>query len=173
MNQRNNIVDSNTLSTLEFHTKLSKEERKRHINWFNKQNIEFQIMIFDEQKNQFFKLRNEYADKKILALASFLLAIKYFYDKEKLLKLKNKSQTLSEFGNISKIERIKLKKEKPKQKLQMLLSIHSVILQLHSDGYSLRDMKQLLQSKYRKYISHTYLSQYINEYILKKDENYV
>ena len=102
-------------------------------------------------------------------MASFLLAIKHFYDKEQLLKSKNRSQTLNELGGIAKIERIKLKKEKPKQKLQMLLSIHSVILALHNDGYSLRDIKQHLQSKYRKTISHTYLSQYINEYIIKKD----
>ena len=169
MEQKNNIVDSETLSSLEFHTKLSKEQRKTLINWFNKQNIEFQILIFDEQKNQFFKLKNEGIDKKLLSLASYLLAIKHFYDKEQLLKSKNKSQTLSELGGIAKLERIKLKKEKPKQKLQMLLSIHSVILALHNDGYSLRDIKQHLQSKYRKTISHTYLSQYINEYIIKKD----
>ena len=114
--KKNNIVDSETLSSLEFHTKLSKEQ---------------------------------------------------------FLKLKNKSQTLSELGVIAKIERIKLKKEKPKQKLQMLLSIYSVILALHNDEYSLRDIKQHLQSKYKKTISHTYLSKYINEYIIKKDVNHV
>ena len=115
MEQKNNIVDSEIISGLEFHTKLSKEQRKTLINWFNKQNIEFQILIFDEQKNQFFKLKNEGIDKKLLSLASFLLAIKHFYDKEQLLKSKNKSQTLSELGGIAKLERIKLKKEKPKQ----------------------------------------------------------
>ena len=75
MEQKNNIVDSGILSSFEFHTKLSKEQRKTLINWFNKQNIEFQILIFDEQKNQFFKLKNEGIDKKLLSLASFLLAI--------------------------------------------------------------------------------------------------
>jgi len=86
MEQKNNIVDSEILSSLEFHTKLSKEQQKTLINWFNKQNIEFQILIFDEQKNQFFKLKNEGIDKKLLSLASYLLAIKHFYDKEQLLK---------------------------------------------------------------------------------------
>ena len=171
MEQKNNIVDSETLSSLEFHTKLSKEQRKTLINWFNKQNIEFQILIFDEQKNQFFKLKNEGIDKKLLSLVSFLLAIKHFFDKEQLLKSKNKSQTLSELGGIAKIERIKLKKEKPKQKLQMLLNLHSVILKLNEDGFSLRDIKQHLETKYRKTISHTYLSKYVNEYINTKKEN--
>ena len=166
---KNNQVNPEMISSLELHTKLSIEQRKKIINWFNKQNVEFQILVFEEQRNQFFKLKNEGAPKDILSLASYLLSIKYFYDKEQLLKSKNKSQTLSEFGSIAKLERIKLKKEKPKQKLQMLLSIHSVILALHNDGYSLRDIKQHLQSKYRKTISHTYLSQYINEHIIKKD----
>ena len=85
MNQRNNIVDSNTLSTLEFHTKLSKEERKRHINWFNKQNIEFQIMIFDEQKNQFFKLTIAH---KLFKLTCFnLTLLKHFNSVFNLFKI--------------------------------------------------------------------------------------
>ena len=171
MEQKNNIVDSETLFSLEFHTKLSKEQRRTLINWFNRQNIEFQILIFDEQKNQFFKLKNEGIDKKLLSLVSFLLAIKHFYDKEQLLKSKNKNQTLDELGTINKIERIKLKKEKPKQKLQMLLNLHSVILKLNEDGFSLRDIKQHLETKYRKTISHTYLSKYINKYINTRKEN--
>ena len=169
MEQKNNMVDNGTLSSLEFHTKLSKEQRKTLINWFNKQNIEFQILIFDEQKNQFFKLKNEGIDKKLLSLASFLLAIKHFYDKEQLLKSKNRSQTLSELGGIAKIERIKLKKEKPKQKLQMLLSIHSVILALHNDGYSSRNIEKILLKKYKKEVSHSYINSYIQKYVAKKE----
>ena len=128
--KKNNIVNSEILSNLELHTKLSKEQRKSLINWFNKQNIEFQILIFDEQKNQYFKLKNEVINKNLLSLASFLLAIKYFYNKEQLLKSKNKSETLNELGNLSKIEKIKLKKERTKYKLQVLLTLHSVILTL-------------------------------------------
>ena len=173
MKGKNNQVSPEMITSLEFCTKLSKEQRKTRINWFKNQNIEFQIIIFEEQKNQFFKLKNEGTIKEILSLASFLLAIEHFYNKEQLLRSKNKSQSLNELGNIGKIEKVKLKKEKPKQKLQMLLSIHSVILALHNDGYSLRDIKQHLQSKYRKTISHTYLSQYINEHIIKKDEKNV
>jgi superfamily II DNA/RNA helicase len=41
--EKNNIVNSEILSNLELHTKLSKEQRKSLINWFNKQNIEFLI----------------------------------------------------------------------------------------------------------------------------------
>ncbi len=45
MEQKNNIVDSGTLSSLEFHTKLSKEQRRTLINWFNKQNIELMKVL--------------------------------------------------------------------------------------------------------------------------------
>ena len=122
MKGKNNQVSPEMITSLEFHTKLSKDQRKSRINWFNKQNIEFQILIFEEQKNQFFKLKNEGTIKEILSLASFLLAIEHFYKKEQLLRSKNKSQTLNELGNIGKIEKVKLKKEKTKQKLQQLLS---------------------------------------------------
>ena len=172
MKTKNNQINPEIISSLEFHTKLSKEQRKTLINWFNKQNIEFQILIFDEQRNQFFKLKNEGANKNILSLASYLLAIKQFYDEAQLLKSKNKSQSLNEIENINKIDKIKLKKEKTKEKFQTLLSMHSVILQLYNDGYSTRDMEKHLQSKYRKKISHTYFSKYINQFI-KKDSEYV
>ena len=169
MEQKNNIVDSGTLSSLEFHAKLSKEKRKTLINWFNKQNIEFQILIFDEQKNQFFKLKNEGAHKNILSLASFLSAIKNFYDKEQLLKLKNKCQTLNEIESITKIEKIKLKKERPKQKLQLLLSMDSIIADLHNDGYSSREIEKIFFKKYRKKISHSYINSYIKLYVTNKE----
>ena len=169
MKGKNNQVSPEMITSLEFHTKLSKDQRKSRINWFNKQNIEFQILIFEEQKNQFFKLKNEGTIKEILSLASFLLAIEHFYNKEQLLRSKNKSQTLNELGNIGKIEKVKLKKEKTKQKLQLLLSMHSVIVELYSDGYSSREISKILLKRYKKEISHAYVNNYINEYIIDKE----
>lgn len=173
MKPKNNQVNPEIISSLEFSTKLSQEQRKTIINWFNKQNIEFQILIFDEQKNQFFKLKNDGTDKKLLSLASFLLAIGHFYDKEQLLKSKNKNQTLRELETVTKIERVKLKKEKPKQKLQLLLSMHSVIEQLHCDGHSSREIEKILLKKYKKKVSHSYINFYIKEYVRNKDNSNV
>lgn len=173
MKGKNNQVNPEMITSLEFHTKLSKEQRKSRINWFKNQNVEFQILIFEEQKNQYFKLKNEGANKNILSLASYLLAIKHFHDKEQLLKSKNKSQTLNELGNIAKVEMIKLKKEKPKQKLQLLLSMHSIIEQLHCDGYSTREIGSILLKKYRKKISHSYVNSYIKNYISNKENSNV
>lgn len=173
MNPKNNQVNPEIITSLELNTKLSLDQRKRLINWFSKQNTEFQIMIFEEQRNKFFMLKNEGADKNILSLASFLLGIKNFFDKEQLVRSKNKSQSLNELGNIGKIERVKLKKEKPKQKLQLLLSMHSVVEQLHNDGYSSRDIKQHIQNKYKKEISHSYVNFYINEYVINKENSNV
>ena len=173
MKGKNNQVSPEMITSLEFCTKLSKEQRKTRINWFKNQNIEFQIIIFEEQKNQFFKLKNEGTIKEILSLASFLLAIEHFYNKEQLLRTKNKSQSLNELGNIGKIEKVKLKKEKPKQKLQLLLSMHSIIEQLHCDGYSTREIGSILLKKYRKKISHSYVNSYIKKYISNKEDSNV
>ena len=169
MKQKNNIVNIAIVSNIEFYTKLSIEQRKKIINWFNKQNVEFQILVFEEQRNQFFKLKNEGTSKDILSLASFLLAVKYFYDKEQLLKSKNKSQSLIELGKLGKIEKIKLKKEKPKQKFQLLLSMHSIISDLHNDSCSSREIEKILFQKYRKRISHSYVNSYIKKYIIIKE----
>lgn len=173
MKTKNNQINLETIASLEFYTKLSQEQRKRLINWFKNQNVEFQILIFEEQRNQFFKLKNEGTTKNILSLASFLLAIEHFYNKEQLLKSKNKSKSLNELGNIAKIEMIKLKKEKPKQKLQLLLSMHSVIEQLHCDGYSSREIEKILLKKYKKKVSHSYINFYIKEYVSNKDNSNV
>lgn len=154
-----------TEKQLELQTKLSALQRKTLINWFNKQNVEFQIIIFDEQKNQFFKLQNQGLEKKVISLASFLLAIKVFYGKEQLFKSKNKTQSLSDLAHISGQEVIKYKRTKQKPKLQMLLNLHSVIDKLSQNGYSVRDIQKYLQSKHRKIVSHTYLADYINKYV--------
>ena len=169
MKPKNNQINPEIILSLEFHTKLSKEHRKKIINWFNRQNVEIQIIIFEEQKNQFFKLKNEGATKDILSLASFLLAVKYFYDNEQLLKSKNKSQSLVKLGEIGKIEKLKLKKEKPKQKHQLLLSMDSIIGALHNDGYSSRNIEKILLKKYKKEVSHSYINSYIQKYVAKKE----
>jgi transposase-like protein len=62
-----------------------------------------------------------------------------------------------------------LKKEKPKQKLQMLLSMHSVISGLYNDGYSSREIEKILLKRYKKEISHTYVNTYIKEYVSDKE----
>ena len=64
---------------------------------------------------------------------------------------------------------MKLKKEKTKQKLQLLLSMHSVIVELYSDGYSSREISKILLKRYKKEISHAYVNNYINEYIIDKE----
>lgn len=165
MKKETNIVNDQLVMNLEVYTKLSREQRKNHINWLSRQNVEFQIMIFEEQRNQFFKLKNSNIDLKVISLAAFYLAIKYFYEKEKLLNSKNKSQSLEAIGGITKIELVKMKKQK--QKEQALLNLFSVVEKLHNEGYSLREIASVLQSKYRKNVSHTYVGQFIKDHITK------
>ncbi len=66
-----------------------------------------------------------------------------------------------------------MKKEKPKQKLQLLLSMHSIIEQLHFDGYSSREIGKILLKRYKKKISHAYINTYINEYVIDKENSNV
>ena len=75
MKQKNNIVNPELSLKFQSLTKLSVEQRKKLINWFYKQNLEVQLLIFEEQRNQFFKLKNDGADKSLISFASFLLVM--------------------------------------------------------------------------------------------------
>lgn len=133
-------------------TKLSRMQRKKAINWFNKQPIEAQIDIFKEQKNQFFILRNsDFNSENLLSITSFYLSINRFYNldnegstKNKTMKLKEKSQ------KHYKIQKVKVKREK-------LLNIWSKIQSLKEEGYSFRDIETHIRQKHRFSVSHTYI----------------
>lgn len=153
------------LHTFEIVTKISIERRKQLIRWFARQNLEFQLLVFEKQSNYYFKLKKEGVDKKILSFASFLLAIAELYNQEQILKTKNKSQSLDKLGNLTKLEKIKQRKEKLQPKLQALLNLHSVLENLYLEGLSTRKIQHFLLTRHKKSISHSLISKYINTYI--------
>ncbi|WP_066354410.1 hypothetical protein [Aliarcobacter skirrowii] len=154
------------LHTFEIVTKISQDKRKQFLRWFARQNFEFQLLVFEKQSNYYFKLKKECVDKKILSFTSFLLAIAELYNQEQILKTKNKSQSLDKFGNLTKLEKIKQRKEKLQPKQEMLLNLHSVIENLYLEGLSTRKIQHFLLTRHKKSISHTSISKYINTYIL-------
>lgn len=166
-------MDEIRAASFELITKISIERRKQLIRWFARQNLDFQFLVFEKQTNYFFKLKNEGIDKKILSFSSFILAIQELYNNEQILKSKNKSQSLDVLGNLSRIEKIKLRKEKVQPKLQMLLNLNSVIESLYLEGLSSRKIQEYLLSKHKKNISHTLISKYIREYILNSNNQAV
>ena len=154
------------LHTFEIVTKISIERRKQLIRWFARQNLEFQLLVFEKQSNHYFKLKNEGVDKKILSFVSFILSLQELYNNELILKSKNKSQSLDRLSNLSKIEKIKIRKEKLQPKQEMLLNLHSVIENLYLEGFSSRKIQHFLLIRHKKSISHTLISRYIKHYIL-------
>lgn len=154
------------LNTFEIITKISQDKRKQLIRWFARQNLEFQLLGFEKQSNYYFKLKKEGVDKKILSFTSFLLAIAELYNQEQILKSKNKNQSLDTLGNLSKLEKIKIRKEKLQPKLQALLNLHSVLENLYLEGLSTRKIQHFLLTRHKKSISHSLISKYINTYIL-------
>lgn len=163
------MQNSNLQTSFELITKVSKEQRIKILRWFARQNLDFQNMIFDKQSNHYFKLKSENVDKKLLSFSSFILAIQELYNNEQILKSKNKSQSLDKLGNLSRIEKIKLRKEKVQPKLQMLLNLHSVIESLCLEGLSSRKIQEYLFAKHKRSVSHTLISKYISKYILNSN----
>ena len=162
-------IDDMRATSFEVITKVSKEQKAKYLRWFARQNLEFQILVFEKQSNYYFKLKNEGVDKKILSFASFILSVQELYDNELILKSKNKSQSLDRLSNLSKIEKIKIRKEKLQPKKEMLLNLHSVIENLYLEGFSSRKIQHFLLIRHKKSISHTSISKYINTYILNSN----
>jgi hypothetical protein len=143
---------------LEQATACSCEKRKQLIQWFSKQNVDVQIDVFIEQRNQFFKHKGKIESNDVLALSAFFLAILYFKKQEQQLKEKNKSQSLDLLGNISQYEIKKHKKLRKKEKREKLLNIWSVVQKLKSEKYSFRSISQYIRQRHRFEVSHTYIS---------------
>jgi len=138
-------------------TKLSKGEQKTLLSWFSRQNVLIQIDIFGEQKNQFFKLKSTYQELDILALASFLLAIKHFYVLENKNSSKNKNNDLKVSQKISKFHVKKAKKERYKEKREKLLNLWGVVVNLKDEEFSFRQIADYLRGHHRFEVSHTYV----------------
>lgn len=152
------------MSTIDLITHMSHAARKKLINWFARQNYEIQIAIFEEQKNQYFKLKAQNIDTRIIALSSFIFAIKIFFDKEILLKKKNKSASLDELGKNVDYQIRRFKKVRKKDKEAKLLNLISVIQKLKMEQYSYRHICDYLKKFHRFEVSHTYLAKFIKEY---------
>jgi len=139
------------------YTKLSKKEQKKLINWFAMQNILIQIDIFEEQKNQFFKLKNKIQEQELIDLVAFLLAINYFYLLESSKNSKNKQSDLTKSNKISRFLIKKAKKGRYKEKHEKLLNLWSVVERLKAEEFSFRQISDYLRGHHRFDISHTYI----------------
>jgi len=142
---------------LEQQTSFATNQRKSLINWFNKQNIDMQVDIFKEQRNQFFAHKNKYGLSDITALAAFCKAIDIYYQKNKILLQKNKSASLKEFNNITEFSIKKYRKQRFSAKREKLLNLSSVIKNLIDEGYSFRELSKYLYKVHRLEVSHTYI----------------
>jgi hypothetical protein len=151
---------------IELQTKLSIEKRRSLVNWFNKQNVEIQLLVFNEQKNQYFKLKSTIEDQNIVSICAYYLAIAEFYNKEIVMNKKNKSQSLDNISKHLNLEIKKAKKLRKKEKREKLLNLISVVERLKDDGYSLRNISKYLAAKHRFNVSHVYIANFIKEFEL-------
>jgi NADH dehydrogenase/NADH:ubiquinone oxidoreductase subunit G len=166
------IVQSNN-EIIDDITKMSSQKRKSLINWFGKQNDEIQCFIFENQKNEYFKILNLHKDlsKNVVALTSFYLSLKKIYEENNVLRSKNKSTDLTKIERISKIEILSMQKVKKKEKYDFLLDRISKIEELYDNGKSTREIATYIRKMYRKNISHQYIYQFIKKNIVTKDHN--
>jgi len=150
------MVDSINLK-IEKLTILSHLKRKSLINWFGRQNCLIQNDIFQEQKNQFFKLKQNNEASDILALSSFFLAIETYYNMEQLLKKKNKSSDLKNIKKLSDFSLKQTQKVTDKPIRDALLNHWSIVQNMKNVGSSYRQIEVHLLNVYNISVSHTYI----------------
>ena len=151
------MVDSINLK-IEKLTTLSHLKRKSLINWFARQNCLVQNDIFKEQKNQFFKLKQNNEASDILALSSFFLAIENYYNMEQMLKKKNKSSDLKSIKKLSDFSLKQTQKVTHKPIRDALLNHWSIVQNMKNTGSSYRQIEVHLLNTYNTNVSHTYIA---------------
>lgn len=144
-------------------TKLSILETRKLLRWFNNQNLEVQVDIFKEQRNQFFKYA-EFSDvKEIVPVASFYMAIQHFFNLGNQAKLKNKSMKLKDIEKSTELSMKQFRKPRVQIKRDKLLNLWSIVTSLKTEGFSFRKISVFLRSKYRFSVSHSYIRSMWNE----------
>lgn len=139
-------------------TKLSNEQAKQLIRWFNKQNILIQIEIKKEERNQYFKLNQEKYNQSLSSLCASYMAIAKFYNLENDGKKKNKSYSLSNAAKISEVFSKQKHRVRISQKEQRLLNLKNKIFDLKRDGHSVHSIAAILGDAPINFkVSHTYI----------------
>jgi len=142
----------NKIEEFERVTTLSSSNQVKLINWFNRQDFVMKLEVFNEQKSQYFILKNQDHDfREILSIASFYIAINKLHKQVKMGSNKNKTMKLN------KLIQSNFKPRKRKVKREKLLNIWSKIQSLKADGFSFREISVYLKSKHRLIVSHTYI----------------
>jgi len=137
--------------------KLSKKEQKKLLNWLGKQNVLVQIDIMSEQKNQFFKLKNQCKSTDIVALSALFIAIDYYYSLQFSGNKKSRKGNLEDNKKVSDflIKQAQTEALSPKQ--EKILDYKSIILNLKAQGFGSRKISAYLLNKHKFNVSHDYI----------------
>lgn len=144
-------------------TKFSQKKQKTLFYWAGRQNVLILIDIMKEQKNQFFKLKNDGIQGEIIPLAALLIAINQYYELSSQNSKKNASNNLASLKKVSEVSIKKTHKPRRKIKYEKLLNLYSKIVDLQSDGLSLVKIKTILQNQHNIEVSHTYIAKMLKD----------
>jgi len=144
-------------------TKLSQKNMKQLVNWFNRQNILIQNDVLAEQRNQYFKLKNNGVSSDLLSICSFYLSLDKL-KKTDNLNFKNNNLNIKNLEQISDNSIKKFQKNRIKEKKEKLLNYCNVIKKLRSKNFSFRQISEYLRGHHRFEVSHTYVANFWNEF---------
>lgn len=135
--------------------------------FFSKQNLEVKKDIFQQKKNEFFKLKNENssADHSALELVSFYVAINNFYNLKEKINKRNENLSTKELKDYENLMINSIEKDrKITMKENFIIDKSSIINKLIQQNTSLRNMSIFFKNNYKKNISHTFINNTIRKY---------
>ena len=117
----------NLEQTLDLLTHMSNKQRSTVLKWSIKQEEPHVHLMFEKQKEHYLKISHKNQDKSILYQSALCLAAEELYDAHKSLNTKNKTRSLDDIKEITKMQARQFKRRQRKaEKTEKLLSTRLV-----------------------------------------------
>lgn len=146
-------------------TLLSRDDRKKSINWLAKQNSLMAYEIFRLKKNHFHRLKADgfISDLIMIDLIAFLFAVKELIESTEMPNRKNHSKDLASLRRIARNQAKQWRKARKTPKRDKLLFMQNNIIAWIEAGLSDRKIAAKITSGKKYNISHTEISRFHRE----------
>lgn len=151
---------------LDKYVKLSQEQRQKKRRWLSRKGEELEFEAFIRQQKHYYalsKYKNE-ENLSVLYFAAYTLAAAEIYDLMNSSRMKNKSNDIHEVIDSTELTAKNLRKRRNRKVWEGLLNRKYVIMKLHYQGISSRDISKEIKDPKNKFsASHKIICDFITE----------
>lgn len=160
----------NLEKTLDLLTHMSNKQRSTVLKWNIKQEETHVHLMFEKQKEHYLKISHKNQDKSTLYQAALCLAAEELYDANKSLNTKNKTRSIEDVIDFTKIQAKQFKRRKRKaEKTEKLLNLKRKLLTLiDEEDFSYEEVSDFLERHHRFKVSGAWIGQIYNRLLKEK-----